>query len=83
MYSVMYLCGIQLKPHEICVFLSVRLVYMVGEAEFLSPLDEISTGPFLPKAQFTVFPPSTQQGWVVMENWLKKSISTWSQGGNG
>lgn len=52
-------------------------------AEFLPPLDESSNGPFLPKAQFTSFSHSTLQGWAVMENWLKKSISTWSQGGNG
>lgn len=42
-------------------------------AEFLPPLDEISNGPFLPKAQFTFFfSHSTLQGWAVMENWLKK-----------
>lgn len=43
-----------------------------ASAEFLPPLDEISNGPFLPKAQFTFFSHSTLQGWAVMENWLKK-----------
>lgn len=55
-----------------------------ASAEFLPPLDEISNGPFHPKALFTFFSHGSLQGWAVMENWLeKKSISTWSQGGNG
>lgn len=56
-----------------------------ASAEFLPPLDEISNGPFLPKAQFPFFltQHSARMGSDGKLAEKKKSISTWSQGGNG
>lgn len=67
------------KPQETYLFDGETTV-QGASAESLPPLDEISNGPFLPKAQFTFFSHTTLQGWAVMENWLKKKKKTFPHG---